>query len=289
MIRCKWKITALLVAVAAPVVLAMVAACTTAQWGKNAILHSWRRSAPPQPSIPHEDVTLRGDGIDLRGWRFPAVGARRGLVVYLHGSSDDRRGGVGIARQFTPHGFDVLAYDLRAHGQSGGDACTYGVLERRDLSRILDGELRGPVALIGFSLGASVALQTAAEDPRISLVVAVAPFSDLRTIVHERSPFFVTRGQAEEALRLAGLEGGFSVDEASPLACASRIRCPVLLVHGAEDTATPPDHSQRIFDALACPKNLFLEPGVGHEDPLGAEAWKRIEEAVDALALPPPR
>ncbi|MFN0007730.1 MAG: alpha/beta hydrolase [Planctomycetota bacterium] len=284
-----WKLWALPVAVALPLAMAIVASRTVAPWGKEAILHSWRRPAPSPPSIPHEDLTLRGEGIDLRGWRFPASGVRRGLVVYLHGSSDDRRGSVGIARQFTPRGFDVLAYDLRAHGQSGGDACTYGVLERRDLARILDGEPSGPVTLIGFSLGASVALQAAADDPRISLVVAIAPFSDLRTIVHDRSPFFVTRGQAEEALRLAGLEGGFAVDEASPVACAARIRCPVLLVHGAEDTATPPDHSRRIFDALTCPKELLLESSVGHEDPLGAEAWKRIEEAVETLALPPPR
>jgi alpha-beta hydrolase superfamily lysophospholipase len=284
--RRRWKVWALFVVVVAPLVVAIAASCTAAQWGKNAILHSWRKSPPTPPSIPHEDLTLRGEGIDLCAWRFPASGARRGLVIYLHGSSDDRRGGVGIAQQFTPRGFDVLAYDSRAHGSSGGDACTYGVLERRDLSRVLDGEPEGPVALIGFSLGASIALQAAADDPRISLVVGVAPFSDLRTIVHDRAPFFVTHGQAEEALRLAGLEGGFSVDEAAPLACAPRIRCPVLLLHGASDTATPPAHSQRIFDALTCPKELILIPGVGHDDSLGAAAWKRIEEAVDGVGLP---
>lgn len=284
MIPRAWKRGVILVAAAAFLAAALAAAFTAPHWGKRAILHAWRRPAPPPPALPHEEFTLRGEGIDLRAWRFPASGPRRGLVVYLHGSSDDRRGGVGIAQRFTPRGFDVLAYDLRAHGQSGGDACTYGVLERRDLARVLDGEPSGPVALIGFSLGASVALQAAAEDPRISVVVAIAPFSDLRTIVHDRTPFFLTRGQADEALRLAGLEGGFSIDDASPVACAPRIRCPVLIVHGAEDTATPPAHSQRIFDALACPKELYLEPGVGHEDPLGAEAWRRIEEAVEGCA-----
>jgi len=276
-----WKVSTVLVAVLA---LAAVAACTAASLGKNAILHPWRRSAPPEPSIPHEDLTLRGEGIDLRAWRFPASGARRGLVVYLHGSADDRRGGVGIAQRFNPRGFEVLALDLRAHGQSGGDACTYGVLESQDLARVLEREAEGPVALIGFSLGASVGLETAARSPRVALVVAIAPFSDLRAIVHDRTPFFVTDSQAEEALRLAGLEAGFSVDEASPLAAAPRIRCPVLLVHGVGDTATPPAHSQRIFDALECPKELILCPETGHDDPIDAGTWKRIEEAVDRCA-----
>ena len=193
---------------AAALLVAVAGACSMTVLGKRAILHPWRRPDPPAPSIPHEDVVLRGEGIELRGWRFPPQGDRRGLVIYLHGSSDDRRGGVGIAESFTPLGFEVLAYDLRAHGSSGGDACTYGVLESRDLARVLDHEPPGPVALIGFSLGASVALQAAARDPRISLVVAVAPFSDLETVVLERSPFFITRGQTEDALRQAGIEPG---------------------------------------------------------------------------------
>jgi len=275
------KKSALLAAFLVP---ALVVVGSVSEWGKDAILHPARRSAPSEPPVPHESVSLRGQGIELEGWRFPAENPRRGLVVYLHGSSDDRRGGAGIARRFTPLGFEVLAYDLRAHGQSGGEACTYGVLESRDLARVLDGETPGPVVLIGFSLGASIALQAAALDPRVSLVVAISAFSDLHTIVHERAPFFISRRHVDEALRRAGVEAGFAVDEASPLAAAERVRCPVLLVHGSGDTATPPAHSQRIHAALTCEKELVLLPDAGHDDPLDDSLWKRIEEAVDRAA-----
>ena len=64
---------------------------------------------------------------------------------------------------------------------------------------------------------------------------------------------------------------------------APAIRCPVLLIHGAEDSATPPDHSRRIFDALTCRKDLLLLPGVGHDDPLGAATWKRIGDEVVSI------
>ena len=40
----------------------------------------------------------------------------------------------------------------------------------------------GPVVLVGASLGAAVALQTAAVDRRVSAVVAAETFSDLRTV-----------------------------------------------------------------------------------------------------------
>jgi pimeloyl-ACP methyl ester carboxylesterase len=204
--------------------------------------------------------------------------------VYLHGIADDRRGGTGIAQRFTPHGFEVIAYDSRAHGTSSGSVCTYGVLEKKDLARVLDKEPPGPVALIGHSLGGAVALQAAAEDSRISLVVAIAPYSDLRTVAIERAPFFASQSQIDRTFRLAEQEGGFAIDDASPLAAAPRIHCAVLLLHGAADTDTRPAHSRRLFDALACPKELIMLPALCHDDPLDDGTWRRIEEAIDALA-----
>jgi pimeloyl-ACP methyl ester carboxylesterase len=56
----------------------------------------------------------------------------------------------------------------------------------------------------------------------------------------------------------------------------------VLLAHGAQDELTSPDHSRRIHALLACPKELLIVPGVGHGDPLGEDAWERIERAVRA-------
>ena len=97
----------------------------------------------------------------------------------------------------------MLAYDSRAHGESGGDACTYGFYEKKDLSRAIDRLGGGPVLAFGISLGAAVALQSAADDPRIARVVAVSAFSDLRTVAAERAPFFASRGNIAEAFRLA--------------------------------------------------------------------------------------
>ena len=116
-------------------------------------------------------------------------------MVYLHGLGDNRASVLGIAAHFTMMGFDVLAYDSRAQGESGGDACTYGYYEKQDLESRARPAGPGPVIAFGVSLGAAIALQAAAEDPRVALVVALAPFSDLRTAAAERAPFFATRGR----------------------------------------------------------------------------------------------
>jgi pimeloyl-ACP methyl ester carboxylesterase len=118
----------------------LAVACLPAEWGASAILHPWKRPVTARPDLPFRDVSFRNDGLTLRGWLFPAAGdaPRRGLVVYLHGIADNRQSGIGHARWLTARGYDVLAYDARAHGASEGRAATYGVHERRDVSAALD-------------------------------------------------------------------------------------------------------------------------------------------------------
>jgi len=204
-------------------------------------------------------------------------------LIYLHGFADNRASGAGIIGHFRDHGFDVVAYDSRAHGESGGDACTYGFFEKEDLRRVLDSVGPGPVVLVGTSLGAAVALQAAADDRRISAVVAAETFSDLRTVVTERTPFFFTVGTIGRAIKRSEQEGHFEVDAANPALAARRITTPVLLIHGAADSATLPDHSRRVFAALAGPKRLILVPGAGHNGSLRGNTWEDVERWLDEV------
>jgi alpha-beta hydrolase superfamily lysophospholipase len=254
----------------------LLSSCMPPSWGTNALLHPPRRAVTRTPTARFEKVDF-DVGIHLVGWLFRTERPRRGLVVYLHGLGDNRASGIGIAQHFTALGFDVLAYDSRAHGESGGDACTYGFYEKKDLSGVLDKLDAGPIVAFGISLGAGIALQAAADDPRIALVVAVAPISDLRTAARERAPFFASRGNIDEAFRIAEKQAAFRADDVSPVAAAARIRAPVIVLHGADDHETPPAHSQRVYQALAGPKKLVMVPGAHHNDALTPDAWSQID------------
>jgi pimeloyl-ACP methyl ester carboxylesterase len=230
----------------------------------------------------------------LKGWLFPAGAPRRGLVVYLHGIGDNRQSGIGVAARIVPLGYDVLAYDARAHGESEGEFCTYGFHERHDLSRALDAIGAESAILFGSSLGAAVALQAAAVEPRVRGVIAQSPFSDLRSIVDDRARLIAARGPyVDAALALAERRAGFRTAEVSPRAAAARLAVPVLLLHGANDWRTPPAHSRRIDEALVAPHRLVLVRGAGHNDVLGhAEAWAAVEtwlRDLDGRSGPGPR
>ena len=73
----------------------------------------------------------------LKGWQCRTSAVRLGTLVYLHGITDNRTSAAGIIERFGRRGFDVVAYDSRAHGESEGEACTYGFFEKQDLHRVL--------------------------------------------------------------------------------------------------------------------------------------------------------
>jgi pimeloyl-ACP methyl ester carboxylesterase len=248
------------------------AACMPPSWGANAMLHPRRKPVGAPPALAHRDLAVESDGATIRGWVFPGKAPRAGTVVYLHGVADNRMSGVFIAEQLVPEGWDVVVYDSRAHGESGGDACTYGVREKHDLSRVLDAVGADRAIVVGVSLGAAVALQAAADDPRIAGVVSSATFSSLDEIARDRIGHRATDAQIREAFAIAEREGRFRIAEASPVAAAARIRVPVLVIHGAADDETRPVHSRRVYAALAGEKWLELVPGAGHNDALPA-AW----------------
>jgi alpha-beta hydrolase superfamily lysophospholipase len=260
-------------------------------WAAAGLLHPSRRPVDSAVvrDVPHDDLKFVGDRVRLTGWRFPAHGPRRATIVYLHGIADNRASAVGPARRLVARGFDVVAYDSRANGDSGGNICTYGYYEKRDLRRVLNtidgldpGPL-GPVIVIGTSLGGAVALQAAADDPRISAVVAAEPFSDLRTIATERAPWYLPSPIVRRAFALAELQGRFEVDAVSPMNAATHITVPVLLIHGARDQETRPEHSRRIYDALAGQRKLLIVDGAAHNQSLTNDAWQTIEVWIDGV------
>jgi pimeloyl-ACP methyl ester carboxylesterase len=265
-----------------------VAASQLPAVGAGGLLHPARRRGVGAPPPTCQDATFTGEGLVLKGWQCHASTSRRGTLVYLHGVADNRASGVGIIERFGRRGFDVVAYDSRAHGESAGEVCTYGFFEKQDLHRVLDTVGPGPIVLVGTSLGAAVALQEAARDPRVTAVIAAETFSDLRTVATERAPFFFTSGVIERAFQLAEQQGHFQVDAVSPVAAAAEIRNPVLLVHGAADSDTPPDHSRRVLAALAGPKRLILVPGARHNESLGGDVWGEIERWLQGVMDPPP-
>jgi pimeloyl-ACP methyl ester carboxylesterase len=220
----------------------------------------------------------------------PSRPAPAGTVLVLHGIRDSKRSVVGFGRALARRGYRAVVVDLRGHGRSSGRWLTYGVVESRDLSQLLDALqardlLHRPVGAVGFSYGGAAALQLAARDARVTAVATVATFSAL----HEVVPLYVrrmvpllgrlvSRGQIDRALERAGQLAAFDPRQASPLRAVGRTRAALLLVHGAEDRNIPASHA-RALHAAADRSELVLIPGADHDSVMG---HPRVGQAIQA-------
>lgn len=135
---------------------------------------------PASADLDYRDVTLTSaDGTTLAGWYIPS---RNGAaIIVLHGHDAHRGVMLEHARILARHGYGVLLYDLRAHGDSGGDQFTYGWADVQDVAAALQ-FLRaqpdvdpGRIGLFGFSLGGQIALRAAAQFADIRAVIADGP------------------------------------------------------------------------------------------------------------------
>jgi alpha-beta hydrolase superfamily lysophospholipase len=248
----------------------------------SALLHPPRISRGMPPPVGCTERTFEGEGVRLSGWHCQGSAVPRGSIVVLHGVADTRASVAGLVGRLLRNRLDVVAYDSRAHGKSGGEHCTYGYFEKRDLHRVIDTLRPGPVVLMGTSLGGAVALQAASGQDRVTGVVAAEAFADLETIARDRSPRVIPDWMVRRALQKAGERAGFKAADVSPVRAARSITVPVLLVHGTADTATTPDHSRRVLAALSGPKRLILAEGARHNESLrDADVWRDIDRWLD--------
>jgi pimeloyl-ACP methyl ester carboxylesterase len=106
-------------------------------------------------------------------------------VVLLHGLTMTRRDVLMGSTELEDHGFRVVAYDARGHGQSQAPASRddYGYEALLgDLQAVLDAFAIDRAVLVGSSLGCHTALLLALRQPeRVAGIVAVAPAYDPRS------------------------------------------------------------------------------------------------------------
>ncbi len=220
------------------------------------------------------------DGIALRGWKVRPDHANGDWVLLMHGRSQNRLSMLSYAEFLLGSGYSVLMMDARAHGESGGTIATYGHLERYDERSILDaltaGEHPQHIYAMGESMGAAVALQAAAIDPRLEAVVAEGAFRNLHEVIFDYAGLRVSaflgktffRPAAMLAVRETEHQAGFRFDEVSPEASVAVRRFSVMLISGLSDHNVPKRHAEAIFRAASGPKELWLVPKARHQKAL---------------------
>ncbi|MFI0348853.1 alpha/beta hydrolase [Actinomadura sp. 9N407] len=228
------------------------------------------------------------DGVRIDAGHSPGDGGL--CFVVAHGFTCSWRQPVlrRISAALTAHG-GVIGFDLRGHGRSGGRS-TVGDREVLDMEAVVAAARRRGyerVAVIGFSLGAAVAVRHAALCGGIDAIASVsapARWYYRDTVPMRRIHWVIERRMGRLAVRLArgtrvAPKGWNPVPEA-PHEVVSRIApVPLLVVHGDADPFLPLEHAHQLYDAARDPRELWIEPGFGHAEVAATpDLIKRIGE-----------
>ena len=219
----------------------------------------------------YEDITLTTeDGLRLSAWWLPQPDSQR-VVIGLGGHRSPKSDLLGIGSGLWRAGNNVLLFDWRSRGQSDVAQHSLAYYELRDaeaavayvFKRIPEAQL----GLIGYSMGASVALLLAAREPRVAAVAADSPFTGIAEVVAHGAAQLRLPPQlvVPMADRLTGWRYGYRFGAVRPIEVVAAISPrPLLLIHGAADSLIPVSHSHELFAAAREPKQRWIVEGADH-------------------------
>ncbi|MEA3508385.1 MAG: alpha/beta hydrolase [Synergistota bacterium] len=226
-----------------------LAVCAVAWLFQGRIIYQPRERlvmTPADVGIPYEDLMLEtDDGVVVNAWFLPLEHSEKALL-FCHGNAGNMSHRMESLAVFRRLGFNVLLFDYRGYGKSGGSPSEEGFYQD---ARAALAELRrrgfepAKTVFFGRSLGGAVAARMTLEETPAALVLE-STFTSLPAMGARYFPFLPARLILRDRF-----------DTLSVIGC---IRCPVLVVHSPEDEIAPFDHGKRLFEAAEGPKQ-FLE------------------------------
>jgi hypothetical protein len=186
-------------------------------------------------------------------------------------------------------GYNVLALDLRGHGESAAQYVSSGYLESRDvlgaIHYVRDRGEHAPIVLLGLSYGAAAVVLAAAQSEDVAAVIADGLFpsgtevfgninraiagnrkmnAGLRTIAFIAAcPGIPTSAALVYYLRTSVWLGP---DLLNVLPYAAQIHVPILFISGTGDWIVPTEQLRKVMASVPSGrKSLITIPGAEHD------------------------
>ncbi|HWR44180.1 alpha/beta hydrolase [Sporomusa sp.] len=233
-------------------------------------------------------------GLQTKGWQTVSLNSRFGYVlegtfipnskpsnktiIFVHGIAATQAMGIHCLEMYLNRGYNLLIYDSRGHGVSGGSCVTWGYYEQYDLDKWVDWlEKKHPDGIIGVhgvSMGAATALMHAAlneSSKRVKFYIADSAYSELSKLLaqqlakHTKShhPLWINI-LLKYASLVAYIQSDFSYEEISPITAVNNVTTPILYLHGEADAVVPVEMSLDLYQATRGYRELHTFPGIKH-------------------------
>lgn len=194
-------------------------------------------------------------------------GSRPEVILYFHGNAGDLSGWQFVSEDFTAHGYNFLIIDYRGYGKSSGKISEKGFYHDAEAAYTFLVQEKGyapeNIIVYGRSIGSGVAVDLASRYPVKGLVLE-SPYASLSRLANEKLPFLFPSLYLR--FRFNNLEK------------IKKIKSPVILLHGSNDSLIPPSHSERLLKKITGKKKLIIIKEGSHNDLNSFEEYNRFLE-----------
>ncbi|MEU4157459.1 S9 family peptidase [Actinoplanes sp. NPDC026670] len=248
------------------------------RWRSGEISAVSAEPAAPEAICPELRAFPAHDGLTLTGWLFtPRTAGPHPVVVWLHGGPEaqERPGHGPLFQSLADRGIAVFAANVRGSSGFGrsfvdadNGALRHAAIEdvRTCVAYLRDAGIAGRVGVMGRSYGGYLTLAALTRFPELFDVgVDICGMSDFSTFYEHTEPWIASAAVSKYGHPVHDAE---LLRELSPIHSIDRLRAPLLVVHGANDTNVPVIEAEQVVAALAArdhPHRYLLFPGEGHE------------------------
>jgi pimeloyl-ACP methyl ester carboxylesterase len=226
-------------------------------------------ASPASVGLTFQNVSFdsRVDKVPLDGWFIPASGDA--VLVLINGGFQNRVDPVvdtlGLAHDLQQQGYNILLFDLRGRGDSGGTAHSLSN-ENKDIGGAVDyleslGYPADKIGLIGFCSGAANACIFASQN-KIGGLVLDACFPSVEDMVdNQAANHDIPRLLVDiffPAVQIAG-KVFYGYTEINPIDVVSKIQCPIFFIHEQDDDLVSTGDDVALSKASDNPTNILWQ------------------------------
>ena len=191
-------------------------------------------------------------------------------LLITHGHTDNHYGMLKYTKMYLDYGFNVILYDLRAHGENVETFCTFSIREAKDLDVIIkDCRERYPdmkeFGIHGESLGAATTIAVLKYKPEIDFAVSDCGFAEIIPVMQGGlRGMHLPAWMVYPASLCSRILYGYSFRDMRPIDSLKDNKIPILFIHGANDTYILPSHAQKMHEASGGYSEVHLIDGAEH-------------------------
>ncbi len=224
-------------------------------------------------NTPEVAQITSADGLKLYADIYTSNPDSHKWVIAVHGYTASRLMMPSYGCMFSRHGFNVLAPDLKGHGESEGDYIGMGWPDRKDILLWIDvicqRDPQAEIVLYGVSMGAATVMMTSGEDlpSNVKAVVEDCGYTSVWDIFADEMDVLFhlpTFPLLNTASVIATMRAGYDFTEASSVEQVKKSTVPMMFIHGSEDNFV---HTEMVYDVYAAcntRKEIMVVENAGH-------------------------